>query len=199
MWVLYNLKRKINNLEWVPTATTLILLNLCKWIRTMTKPKWQENDVICLNKQNRVIVFSALVQNNFNITKRTTKPCMIPSAYVDALINIWQMQKQIVHKTLRHNMGETQNIPFQKRSTYRQGSNPDFESAPKKMKTKTDIWIFVAEEQKSMFYNKDSPKKQLTIPIRFSRQSITELLVAAEQTANFLPYNNEQKKGITVS
>lgn len=76
----------------------------------MTKPKWQENDVICLNKQNRVIVFSALVQNNFNITKRTTKPCMIPSAYVDALINIWQMQKQIVHKTLRHNMGETQRI-----------------------------------------------------------------------------------------
>lgn len=28
---------------------------------------------------------------------------------------------------------------------------------------------------------------------RFSRQSTTELLVAAEQTANFLPYNHQPK------
>jgi hypothetical protein len=63
---------------------------------------------------------------------------MIPSAYVDVPINIWHMHIQIVHKTLRHNMGETQNMPFQKWSTYRQGSNQDFESAPKTRKTKTD-------------------------------------------------------------
>jgi hypothetical protein len=35
---------------------------------------------------------------------------MIPSAYVDVPINIWHMQMQIVHKTLRHNMGETHRI-----------------------------------------------------------------------------------------
>lgn len=33
-----------------------------------------------------------------------------------------------------------------------------------------------------------------TIPIRFSRQSTTELLVAAEQTASFFPYNRKKKK-----
>ena len=33
--------------------------------------------------------------------------------------------------------------------------------------------------------------KRLTIPIRLSRHNITELLVAAEQTASFFPCNNE--------
>lgn len=32
--------------------------------------------------------------------------------------------------------------------------------------------------------------------MRFSRQSITELLVAAEQTANFFPYISELKQKI---
>ena len=34
----------------------------------------------------------------------------------------------------------------------------------------------------------------LTFPIRLSRHNITELLVAAEQTASFFPYNNERHK-----
>ena len=34
----------------------------------------------------------------------------------------------------------------------------------------------------------------LTIPIRFSRHRITELLVAAEQTASFFPYQSKWKR-----
>jgi hypothetical protein len=37
--------------------------------------------------------------------------------------------------------------------------------------------------------NENMYEIELTIPIRFSRQRITELLVAAEQTASFFPYN----------
>ena len=36
--------------------------------------------------------------------------------------------------------------------------------------------------------------KGLTSPIRFSRHSITELFVAAEQTASFVPYNRDHER-----
>lgn len=41
-----------------------------------------------------------------------------------------------------------------------------------------------------MTRNKD---KRFTNPIRFSKHRITELLVAAEQTASFLPCNRDDK------
>jgi hypothetical protein len=28
-------------------SNSVMLLKLCKWIRTMTKSKWRENDVVC--------------------------------------------------------------------------------------------------------------------------------------------------------
>jgi len=36
-------------------------------------------------------------------------------------------------------------------------------------------------------------QEMLTIPIRFSRHKMTELLVAAEHTASLIPYNIQKK------
>lgn len=42
-------------------------------------------------------------------------------------------------------------------------------------------------------------ENQLTIPMRFSRHRITELLVAAEQTASSFPYNSGKRKVMVIS
>ena len=50
------------------------------------------------------------------------------------------------------------------------------------------------QKEKLTLVKENDRQKELTSPIRFSRHSITELLVAAEQTASKVPYNSEHHK-----
>lgn len=76
---------------------------------------------------------------------------------------------------------------------YLQGSSQDLETAPttrgKQNKESTEI---VKHKNEDACFNFMVLQNGPTSPIRFSRQSMTELLVAAEQTANFFPYNNSK-------
>ena len=77
---------------------------------------------------------------------------------------------------------------------YPQGSNQDLGIAPKTESEVYNKWKPYLKKRKWMEITKS--KQGLTIPIKFSRQSTTELLVAAEQIASFLPWNQE-RVGIT--
>lgn len=50
-------------------------------------------------------------------------------------------------------------------------------------------------KQKRVYFSIMMLESEYTIPIRFSRQSTTELLVAAEQIASIFPFRMEKENG----
>jgi len=78
----------------------------------------------------------------------------------------------------------------QLKKVYQQGNNQGLESVPTTENNLVECKLINNFLQPLVEYKDNG----LTIPIRFSRHRITELLVAAEQTASFFPCNSNWAK-----